>query len=1039
MNKTLKKLSFKCLINILLSILILLFFNVKANSFETAYKNLFEPIELLSSSKVVNYTFEDGLTSNYVYSISQDGLGYIWIATEAGLSRFNGNEFYNFTTKNGLKRNETVDLFRTKNERLWLASNGPLGYIENGAVHHLENDINVDLSWNYTVYEKNDSLWITYGKYFNIIDKNTNTVKSLNEKYALNYRKVILNSYNDHVFIYSNDTIYSFKNDKLLFNIAVNLSNSKSKRIMFANYKNGVFCIGKEQLFYFDFFTKKIRNYNTDVIDALRLKLFDDELIVLYSKGGLKSIHIKENMDLIEESKTNTDIIYTDAFRDKDLNFWLGTSTQGVFFLPKKSDQILSKSAIGNVKLSKLNCLLVDEDNTWIGTTKGELILINNGKAKVSTLPNKNPNGNTRINDILKLKSNKLLISSDAGLYFFDNNEFKYILYTALKKISLIGDDIYLNTFNSILKTNEACLTNMLNKPENIVSKNISFFDKKDSCFLGIYPNRSHQSLFISNKVFLYEPNTGLVSYKQINNELTDRKIIKENADIKDLYYFNNYVYVATIGEGILSYNVETEEIKTIKGLNSTIIHALDVDPIDSVMYAGSNAGIHFIKLNNAGFEDYVVAITQNDGLESGEIRDVIVTDTTIIAISDNGINYIDKNFRINKKLPNFGIEQFEVNNNQLPLRSTYKLKSTENNVTIKFNKIDFNNNTKTWFVYKKNDGVWKETRNNFLNFENQKQGNHKIHLGLVFSQNEIPQKIKELTFNIKPKFYKTIWAKFIAIVLALIIIFLIHDYLFSRRNLKALEKKVLKRTKQLNFKMQELDEANKNLKIKNRNLNSYTYLVSHDLKAPLYNISSFIKIIYEHNKKHFSDKDNEYHKHIKDSLQSMIDKINDLLTYSRVKSNVDLELVEPIILNEIINDVLKNFKFQIEKRNIQFKIEAKLPTIKIENTSAHLLFQNLISNSIKYNKSNKPTVEITSKQYDNEVTIKVKDNGIGIKKNYQTEAFDIFSRGHSNEAYEGTGIGLAICKKIVETHNGNITLESEEGKGSAFFLTFPK
>jgi len=111
--------------------------NLKAQDFFTQVKDTFKLNEFLNASNAVNYNLEDGLVSNYVYAINQDSLGYIWIATKAGLSRFNGNEFYNFTTKNGLNRNDNVELFKTESQRIWIANNGPLGYIENGEVKFL--------------------------------------------------------------------------------------------------------------------------------------------------------------------------------------------------------------------------------------------------------------------------------------------------------------------------------------------------------------------------------------------------------------------------------------------------------------------------------------------------------------------------------------------------------------------------------------------------------------------------------------------------------------------------------------------------------------------------------------------------------------------------------------------------------------------------------------------------------------------------------------------------------------------------------------
>lgn len=999
--------------------------------------NLFEPITLLNSSKIINYTFEDGLTSNHVYAINQDSLGYIWVATDAGLSRFNGKEFYNFTTKNGLRRNEIVDLIKTKENRIWMAHDDFLGFIENGRVDSFDIGIKPQLSWNYTVYEKKDSLWISFGKHLYLIDKNAKTVKSLNEKYSLQNSKLILNNYNNQVFVYSTDTIFHFKNDNLIEKIPIALNYSKRSIAMFANYKNGVFCIAKEQLFYFDFVSKKVQTYKVDVKDAQDIKHFENELIITYSLGGLKSIRIKENRELSEGPKTITDVIYTDIFRDKDLNFWLGTSTRGVIFLPKNSDKINSKSVIDNIKLSELNCAFVDGDTIWLGTGLGQLILLSKKNEQIKTLPYKNPNGKTRINDIVKLKSGKLLISTDAGLYFFDKNEFTHIFYTALKKISIVGDDIYLNNYNSILKTNEECLISMLDKHKDKSKTNIhDFFDEE--CLYQVNQNRSHQTLFINNKVFVFEPNEGFVSYTVTNNKLVERKIIQKRIDIKDLHHYNNYVYIATAGEGILVYNLQTEKINPIKGLNNLIIYSLAIDSVKNIMYASSNAGVNIIKLNKEGIEDYISVITENDGLLSQEIREVIVTDTTIIAIADKGVNYIDKDFNIEKKMPNFKIDQFKVNNIDLPLKNEYKLKPDNNNITIKFNKIDINNKLKTWFVYQKNSGEWKETNNNSLNFDNEKQGEHKIKIGLVFSQNEIPQKTEELTYYIEQKFYQTVWAKIIAALSVLILVFLTYSFLLSKQNLKVLENKVAERTHQLNLKVQELDATNSDLKMKNENLNSYTYLVSHDLKAPLYNISSFLKIISAKNKNNFDQKDKEHLGYINHSLKGMITKIDDLLIFSKVAANVDLKLVKPINLNTIIDNLLIDFQYEIEKKDVQFDIDPQLPLIKLEKTSANLLFQNLISNSIKYNKSRNPLIKIYTERCDNLITIKVKDNGIGMGESYQAEAFDIFSRGEENEEYEGTGIGLAICKKIVKVHKGDIKLTSKKNKGTVLSLIFP-
>jgi len=374
-----------------------------------------------------------------------------------------------------------------------------------------------------------------------------------------------------------------------------------------------------------------------------------------------------------------------------------------------------------------------------------------------------------------------------------------------------------------------------------------------------------------------------------------------------------------------------------------------------------------------------------------------------------------------------------------MPLPGYHNLSPDSNNITIEYSKIDFSKTTHSTVVYKKNNKPWEKAYGNSLNFEDMGPGEHHIKLGLVFEQNELPEKIEEIKFFIRQKFYQTIGAKIIVALVLLSVLFFAINYYISQKNVKVLGQQVKKRTQQLSLKMQELDEANNLLKTKNKNLSSYTYLVSHDLKAPLYNISSFLNIISERNKSKFDEKDIEYLGNVNYSLESMLSKINDLLCYSKISSNINLSNVEPINLNDIINEVKKDFKYEIEKKSIQFIVESELPKIKLEKISAHLLFQNLISNSIKYSRLKHPFIKINSDKNSEHITILVKDNGIGIKESYQPEAFDIFSRGQNNQSYEGTGIGLAICKKIVEAHNGSIELNSEENVGTVLSLIFPK
>ena len=167
---------------------------------------------------------------------------------------------------------------------------------------------------------------------------------------------------------------------------------------------------------------------------------------------------------------------------------------------------------------------------------------------------------------------------------------------------------------------------------------------------------------------------------------------------------------------------------------------------------------------------------------------------------------------------------------------------------------------------------------------------------------------------------------------------------------------------------------------------------------------------------------------------------INNLLEYSRVTTNA-----KPFVsfdLSNAVESAKSDLEVLIDQTGAEITSD-KLPVIEADPSQIHQLFQNLISNAVKFQKpDHKPVVKISCRSIKLKAKpyaeIRVQDNGIGIKKEYQDVVFGVFQRLHSQKDYEGTGIGLAICKRVVERHNGTISVESESGKGTAFIITLP-
>lgn len=241
---------------------------------------------------------------------------------------------------------------------------------------------------------------------------------------------------------------------------------------------------------------------------------------------------------------------------------------------------------------------------------------------------------------------------------------------------------------------------------------------------------------------------------------------------------------------------------------------------------------------------------------------------------------------------------------------------------------------------------------------------------------------------------------------------------------------------KQLINIQQELKRKNLELERSNRDLELFAYVASHDLQEPVRNVSNYTTLLERRYKDIFDERGRQMLEFITEGSRRMHELIQDLLSYSRL-SNIQNKF-ETVDLNAVYTDVIMNLKSAIEESGAQIKC-GHLPALKAVRAQMLQLFQNLISNAIKYRNPDKtPEIEVGCDKMGNKFTFYIKDNGIGIEKDYFDRIFVIFQRLHDRGSYPGTGIGLTICKKIVERHGGRMWVESEIGKGSAFYFSLP-
>jgi signal transduction histidine kinase len=229
--------------------------------------------------------------------------------------------------------------------------------------------------------------------------------------------------------------------------------------------------------------------------------------------------------------------------------------------------------------------------------------------------------------------------------------------------------------------------------------------------------------------------------------------------------------------------------------------------------------------------------------------------------------------------------------------------------------------------------------------------------------------------------------------------------------------------------------ERTEELSRTNDELRQFAYVASHDLQEPLRTVGSYAQLLARRYKGKLGTDADEFIGYMVGGVNRMHTLLNDMLAFSRVTQNQNKPFSNAQ-LDSVLKTALMNLELTIKESGAEV-VSSELPAVVCDETQIGQVFQNLIGNAIKYKGADPPKIEVSSEQSDDDWVISVKDNGIGIDPQYHDRIFGIFKRLHGREL-PGTGMGLAICKRIVERHGGRIWVESEQGKGSTFRFTLP-
>lgn len=253
-------------------------------------------------------------------------------------------------------------------------------------------------------------------------------------------------------------------------------------------------------------------------------------------------------------------------------------------------------------------------------------------------------------------------------------------------------------------------------------------------------------------------------------------------------------------------------------------------------------------------------------------------------------------------------------------------------------------------------------------------------------------------------------------------------------------DRKMLERS--LELSSEELLEANEELRVRagelarsNSELEQFAYVASHDLQEPLRTITSYLQLIERRYKERLDEEATEFIDYTVQAARVMQQLIRDLLQLARVTSRA--KPLQPTPMDEVVDEVVRALSVTIEEHGARIE-RGPMPTVSCDRGQVRQLVQNLIANALKFRGKSVPHIRVTAERQKDWWLLSVADNGMGIGPEYKEKVFEIFKRLHRAEEYGGTGIGLAVCRKIVERHGGRIWVESEEGEGATFTFTLP-
>lgn len=982
------------------------FFNKNTRSAITITLQIFINSTVFAQSpSFKNYTENDGLGSSVVYYTFQDSQGYMWFATDAGVSKYNGYSFQNFTTKNGLSDNEVFQIFEDSKNRIWFLSfKGKICYWHDGKFYNSNNTsflkgIDSDSYFTTILEDKKGTIWIGTERNGLVELSKDNTVKRhWNDTSRWNSIPIIYETNNGDILCVNFFGVFNIQKNRIIYdNDIIRLAGIPNVRYKYTKDDKLLF-VKESQFYLFDHkkleCTKIFRGVNNyKVLNICEGK--NQFYWICTRKGAYQLSGLKEKIYLPEASISH-------VFEDNEGNTWFSTLGNGIYFTP--SLQILNYTKENGLPVNESYSLKVDRyNNLLVGHEKGWLSRIKGKKIETYNFINDSEQGRGRITSICETDK-ALWIASDFGLAKLENGT--HLGYGSMGEKCVIKNGnrlIYGGALGFVI-----CYEDSLNKfiNEVKVSTELNPLKTKIKSFYKKYwtntsrinrlfkDSRGRIWIGLNNGLKVLE-NDSIVDvhniYKDLNCRISD---IDEGKD--------NTIWISTYENGVFAIRNKLLYNFTEKhGLVSDICNNINMGSDNSVWIA-TNKGINRIFFHNE--RPIVDFLNFNNGLISNQINDICEKEDTIWAATPKGLIFFSKNFAKEKSSPFIHVTNFYVlgENKKYNKSETSILNYNENSIKLEYVGISYRNNNTLLYRYKfdKKDTSWHYTTNTSIEFPSLSPGKYEFQVEAKNIDGIWSEKPSIISFIILKPFWQSYWFYAIIGSLFIFIVWFVFSLRFKSlkrkelllRNVTESKLKALRAQMDPHFIFNSLT-ALQSLVIKNEN----------DL-AEIY-ISKFAKLtrlILDNSRTEYISLSDE-----KDTLKNYLElqklrRINIFDYDIEVDRGIDCEntFIPPMLAQPFIENALEHGVFNIAEKGlikISFKIEDKMMVLRVEDNG--IGFQRSMELKEKFRKTHKSVATSIIKERL-ELLKKKKEDNIGL---------DIADIRDENNAIIGTVIKIII------------------------------